>query len=192
MPARLTLGLYNSYDPRRFHEAHRRALARAAPLAAAFDCNLASFGFPYDEGRRRESKRADAPDLRTAQEIAAFVADSTTIGEGGEYFVDLAAKGRFQAFPFPRGGFPPQLGEAVLTTRKPEPQKGATRDEVAAMLGRGGVLLVFGLGPHGVPKEVPGMCSRHYDVTGRGMSLETCTALGAVVGAVAAGRKSAR
>ena len=187
VPGRLTLGLFNSYDPRRFHEAHRRALARAAPLAFAFDANLATFGFPYDEGRRRETKRADAPDLRTPKEIATFVADSTTIGEGGEYFLQLAEAGRFAAHPFPKGGFPPQLGEVVLTTRKPEAGKAATPEGVRKMMDRSGVLLVFGLGPHGVPKDVPGMCARHLDVTGRGVSLETCTAMGAVMGAVAPG-----
>src|SRR5207249_8391324 len=41
---RITLGLYNSYDPVRFAEAHRRAIARAAPIALAFDANLATFG----------------------------------------------------------------------------------------------------------------------------------------------------
>ncbi len=47
MPGRVTIGLFNSYDPVKFHESHRRSLARAGPLALAFDCNLATFGFPY-------------------------------------------------------------------------------------------------------------------------------------------------
>ena len=34
---RATIALYNSYDPTKFREAHRRALARAGPLALAFD-----------------------------------------------------------------------------------------------------------------------------------------------------------
>jgi uncharacterized protein len=191
VPPRCTLGLYNSYDPTRFHEAHRRALARAAPLALAFGLNLCTFGFPYDEGRRREAqgKRLAADvDLRTPQEIAAFVADSTTIGEGGAYFVQLAQAGRFQAFDFPKGGFPPQLGEVVLTTSKPEKGRAMPLAEARALLQQRSTLLVFGLGPHGVPKDVPKLASKHLDITGQGFSLETCTAMGVVVGALAGGR----
>lgn len=182
MPPRCTLGLYNSYDPVRFHEAHRRALARAAPLALAFDLNLATFGFPFDEGRRRE--KPGGVDLRTPVEVARFVGESTTIGEGGAYFIELAEKGRFQAFPFPDRGFPPQLGEVVLTTSKPEKGRACKVADARALLRERSTLLIFGLGPHGVPKEVPKLAAKHLDVTGNGHSLETCTAMGAVVGAL--------
>jgi hypothetical protein len=85
----------------------------------------------------------------------------------------------------PSKGFPPQLGEPVVTTRKPVKDRCVTpqriRDTVAS--GRS-VLLIFGLGPHGLPKEVFGMSSMHLDITSKGLSLETCTALGAVVGSL--------
>jgi hypothetical protein len=182
---RATLGLYNSYDPVRFHEAHRRGLARAAPLALAFGANLATFGFPFDEGRRRE--KPGGVDLRTPLDVARFVADSTTVGEGGAYFVRLAEQGRFQPFPFPDKGFPPQLGEVVLTTSKPDKGKALAVRDARALLAERSVLLLFGLGPHGVPKDVPRMAARHIDVTGQSMSLETCTALGAVAAALLGG-----
>lgn len=173
MPGRVTIGLYNSYDPVKFREAHRRVLARAGPLALAFDCNLATFGFPYDK------------DLATPAEIARWVSTTTTIGEDGEYLVRLSEKGRFSAFEFPKKGFPPQLGDAVITTRKPAAGKSVAPADVRSMLGSGrSVLLVFGLGPHGLPKEVFELARSHMDVTRRGMSLETCTALGAVVGSL--------
>lgn len=173
MPGRVTIGLYNSYDPVKFHESHRRALARAGPLALAFDCNLATFGFPYDK------------ELSTPAEIASWVSTTTSIGESGAYLVELSQKGRFSSFEFPKKGFPPQLGEVVITTRKPVAQKKVTaaqiRDEVRS--GRS-ILLLFGLGPHGLPKEMFEMSQKHMDVTGRGYSLETCTALGAVIGSL--------
>jgi hypothetical protein len=173
MPGRVTIGLFNSYDPVRFREAHRRALARAGPLALAFDCNLATFGFPYDK------------ELSTPAEIAAWVSTTTSIGEEGGYLVQLSEKGRFSAFDFPKKGFPPQLGEAIITTRKPAKDRSVAPEEVRSMLRSGrSVLLVFGLGPHGLPKEVFGLSKKHLDITTRGMSLETCTALGVVIGSL--------
>ena len=173
MPGRVTIGLYNSYDPIKFHESHRRALARAGPLALAFDCNLATFGFPYDK------------ELSTPIEIANWISTTTSIGESGRYLIELSEKGRFSCFDFPNKGFPPQLGEAVVTTRKPSSGRVATASDVRYTLMSGkSVLLVFGLGPRGLPKEIFQMSQKHLDVTGRGLSLETCTALGAVVGSL--------
>lgn len=173
---RMTIGLFNSYDPVRFHEAHRRALARAGPVALAFDANLATFGFPY------------AKDLGTPLEIVAWVAGTTSIGEGGRYLQELAAAGRFQAFDFPRKGFPPQLGEVVVTTNRPDPKKATDAKALAGLLRRGtSLLLVFGLGPRGLDdREVYPLGRFHFDLTGRGLSLETATALGAAPALVAA------
>lgn len=47
------------------------------------------------------------------------------------------------------------------------------------------VMLVFGLGPKGAPKEVFKMTKYHLDITPGGYSLETCTAMGATAGAMA-------
>jgi len=172
---RVTVGLYNSYNPSKFMEAHRRALARAGPLALAFDCNLALFGFPFP----------DEP--KTPRELAEWVAGTTSIGGDGEYFVELAEKGRFQSFPYPGKGFPPQLGEPILTTSKTDPKLSVTVDQVKEMLESGkSILLVFGLGPHGVPKSAACIPRYNLDITGGRYSLETCTALGAVIGALCA------
>jgi len=171
---RPTIALYNSYDPRNFREAHRRALARAGPLALAFDFNLVTFGFPFPQ------------ELGTPQEIADWVATTTSIGENGQFLRELTSKGRFQTFPYPNRGFPPQLGEAVLTTRKPDEGKRVSVDDVIALLRQGrSVMVVFGLGPKGAPREVFEMARKHMDITPGGFSLETCTAMGAVVGAIA-------
>ena len=165
----MTIGLYNSYDPVKFHEAHRRALARAGPVALAFDANLATFGFPYEK------------DLRTPTEIVSWVSGTTSIGEGGKYLTELATLGRFQTFDFPRKGFPPQLGDIVVTTNRPDPRRAAGAKVLAGLLRRGrSITLVFGLGPRGLDdREVYPLGKYHFDLTGRGLSLETATAIGA-------------
>lgn len=172
----MTIGLYNSYDPVKFHEAHRRALARAGPVALAFDANLATFGFPY------------ARDLSTPLQIVEWVAGTTSIGEGGKYLRELAGAGRFQCFDFPKRGFPPQLGEVVVTTNRPEAKKATTAEQLAGLLKHGtSVLLVFGLGPRGLDdREIYPLGRYHFDLTGRGLSLETATALGAAPALIAA------
>src|SRR3972149_2576681 len=134
----MTLGLYNSYDRVRFPEAPRPAIAPSAPVALAFDANLATFGFPY------------AKDLATPAEIATWVSGTTSIGEGGRYLRDLADLGRFHAFDFPKRGFPPQLGEPVVTTNRPDPKKAADARLLAGLLRHGrSLLLGFGLGTRG-------------------------------------------
>ena len=167
---RLTIGLYNRYNPVKFMEAHRRAMCRAGALAEAFDCNLAFFGFPFP------------PTLRTPVEITEWATSNTSIGEDGEYFLKVAKTGRVLVFDYPeKGGFPPQLGELIITTPAPVPGKGITWIEASKMLMKKSLLLIFGLGPKGLPKEIMTISNYHLDITGKGASLETATALGAVV-----------
>ena len=172
---RMWIGLYNSYDPVRFHEAHRRALARAGPIAVAYDANLCTFGFPYG-----------LKDVSTPLEIVEWVAGTTSIGESGAYLVDLAKEGRFHVFDFPKKGFPPQLGTIVVTTNHPLQKKAITAEGVADLL-RGGdsVCLVFGLGHRGIEDlDVYARAAHHLDITAKRLSLETATALGAVPAAI--------
>ncbi|QLH75688.1 MAG: DUF531 family protein [Methanomassiliicoccales archaeon] len=178
---RATVAIFNSYDSNIFREAHRRILARAGPLALAFDCNLATFGFPFPQ------------ELTTPNEIAEWISTTTSIGEDGSYLKELTAKGRFQTFPYPEKGFPPQLGEVVLTTCNPDPSKKRSVDwAVEVLLSGRSICLVFGAGPKGVPKEVHNMARNHLDITFDEMSLETCTALGAVVAVLAHKVRDAR
>lgn len=208
MPGRLTIGLYNSYDPRRFTEAHRRALVRAAPLALAFGANLATFGFPFDDlaahgGRTAENRSARGTDargqgapveLRTPVEVAEYVAATTSVAgakgaqEGDPApFVELARAGRFHVFDLPRKGFPPQLGALVVTTEHAKCPKDTSPRAVARELVDGrSQLLLFGLGPQGTPPEVRAAAVWELDVTGVNLGLETATAMGAVVASVAA------
>lgn len=173
MTGRMTIGVYNAYDPNKFREPHRRVIARAGDLALAFDMNLALFGFPLPEKKM------------TPVEISEYIAGTTSIGNDGQNFVRLAELGRFQALPYPDKGFPPQLGKVVLTTPEPDDKKRISTRELGAMINGGqSVLLLFGIGPHGVPKRVRPLSDYDYEVTGGNYSLETCTALGAVCGSL--------
>jgi len=177
MPApiigRLTIGLYNSYNVVQFREAHRRVIARAAPLAEAFDWNLAVFGFPFP------------PELDTSDRVAEWVSGTTSIGDEGKYTVELSDRGRLLVFDLPKKGFPPQLGTLIITTRKPWKERSVGINDLAKRAASGeSLLMLFGLGPKGLPEEVFEISDSHFDVTAKGKSLETCTAIGSVVGAL--------
>lgn len=163
----------NTYDRRALREPHRRAIARAGAVAAAFESNLALFGFPLPEG------------VRTPTELAEWASGTTTIGQDAAYFVETARAGRVSVFKEIDAGFPPQLGTPIATTSKPRAGKGVSLDALGARIAGGeSILLVFGLGPHGLPSEVKRACGEDFDVTAGGYSLETATAIGAVTAAV--------
>lgn len=172
-PGRVTVGLWNGYDKHVMREPHRRAISRAGAVAAAFECNLALLGFPLPE------------DVKTPEALARWAGERTSIGQGAAYFVEIARGGRVALFGYPHGGFPPQLGAPVATTSKPRPGRAAALADLGARV-RGGesLLLVFGVGPHGLPEAARGACEVDFDVSGRGYSLETATALGAVTAAI--------
>ncbi|ASJ17457.1 hypothetical protein A3L04_10440 [Thermococcus chitonophagus] len=164
----LTIGLYNTYDTKKLHEAHIRAIARAAPVAYAFNFHLALIGFPFNE---------DDPKI-----IAENVASTTTIGEGGRYLLELSKSNKFHILEFPRRGFPPQFGISIATTSSPSSEKSISALKVAEDALRGkSFFLIIGLGRHGLPKEILKMSRYHLDITdGKGVSLETCTAIGII------------
>lgn len=164
----LTLSLYNSYDPKKLHKAHLRAIARAAPVCYAFDFHLALVGFPFE--------------TRKPLEIAEEISQSTTIGESGKYLLKLAKTNKFHLLEFPKSGFPPQFGEVIATTRKPDESKEISSLQLAERALKGGsFMLVVGLGRHGLPKEIFKLARHHLDITdGKIISLETCTAIGSI------------
>lgn len=173
----MTLGLYNCYDPKQWHEIMRITLARAGPVALAFGCDLATFGFPFEQARPRGAKSTRP--LRQPEDVAAFVAEGTSIGEGGESFARLVEAGRFTMHGF--GPPPAKLGGLVATTPDPAAGKATTPLEVARAVAAGEPrLLLYGLGPRGLPADVLAAAPAHLEITGQGIALETATALGAL------------
>ncbi len=163
----LTLGLYNTYDKVKVVEAHYRGIARGAPIAYAYGFNLALVGFPYDFGK---------------QELVEFVKDNTTIGASGLYLQKLHDEKRLYVMDIPEKGFPAHFGALVATTSHPDKKKSASAEEIAEMMARNKPLFILiGLGRKGLPKEYFEMARYHLDITdGKGISLETCTAIGAI------------
>jgi hypothetical protein len=162
----LTLGLVNTYDRIKVLDAHYRSIARAAPIAYSFGFSLALFGFPFN---------------MNAGELCRYAADKTTIGESGRYLIEMYEHNRFFVFDMPKKGFQPQFGVPVVTTSHPDQKKMITPAKLADEINRdGSYLLLIGLGHKGLPKEMFKRAQLHLDITGMGVALETCTAIGAV------------
>jgi hypothetical protein len=177
----LTIGIVNTYDKIKIIDAHYRAIARAAPICHAFGFNLALFDFPFK---------------MTPDELVDFVMDKTTIGESGRYLRLLHENGQFFVFDLPRKGFQSQFGSVVVTTSKPEPKVAVTPDTIAdGMLHNRSYLILIGLGRKGLPKHLFSLAKYHLDITSAGISLETCTAIGAIpahLAGIAAAKKERR
>lgn len=162
----LTLGIVNTYDKIKVHEAHYRSIARAAPVAYAFGFNLALFDYPY---RMR------------AEELVDFVKNRTTIGGSGKYLEELFRSGRFFVFDLPQKGFQPQFGSPVVTTSHPEKEKKIELSELIRYIyEKRSFLFLIGLGHKGLPENLFDGAQYHFDITSKGVSLETCTAIGAL------------
>ncbi|CAG1005148.1 MAG: DUF531 domain-containing protein [Candidatus Methanoperedens sp.] len=169
----LTLGIVNTYDKIKIHEAHYRSIARAAPIAYAYGFNLMLFDYPFK---------------MNAEDLVTFVKDKTTIGGSGKYLAQLFSAGRFFAFDLPEKGFQPQFGSPVVTTSHPDKKKEIHIPAlVEQIIRKKSFLFLIGLGHKGLGPDLFQIAQYHLDITSKGVSLETCTAIGAVPAVISGG-----
>ncbi len=161
----IVLCLVNTYDKLKLHEIHLRTIARAAPLCYAYDFHLALMDFEFWEDEK---------------EMVEQVAEYTTIGEHGKYALELLRAGKIHLID----RIPAHFGETVATTSKPDEKKVLRFEEMKALVRTKSVTFLIGLGRRGLPKDVLKRAKYHFDVTEKGISLETCTAMGAIATAV--------
>ncbi len=158
----IVMCLVNTYDKLKLHEIHLRTIARAAPLCYAFNFHLALMDFPF---------------WRSEREVAKAVSDYTTIGEGGKYLIELANSGKLHLID----KIPSHFGEVIATTSKPDKNKSIGYSDIARF---SSATFLIGLGRRGLPKDLLKSARYHFDITQRGISLETCSAIGAIATAV--------
>jgi hypothetical protein len=164
------LALYDAYEGG-LKPVHIRAVARAAPLCAAFGLDLALMGFPTDN----------------LEELIGMVTSDTTVGRGGGYLKELVEQGRVVLVPCTRNRAPEnweELGLPVATTSHPRKDK---RVNVAKAVELSRALhplrracLIMGLGKRGLPQSLLDAAPYHLELTGSDVPLETCTAMGVI------------
>jgi len=161
----IVLCLVNTYDKLRLHEIHLRTIARAAPLCYAYDLHLALMDFNF---------------WKDEEEMVKQVAEYTTIGEHGRYAIELLKAGKIHLID----RIPAHFGEIIATTSKPDEKKRITFEEMRDLIRRRSATFLIGLGRRGLPKDIMKKAKYHYDVTEKGISLETCSAMGAIATAI--------
>ncbi len=161
----IVLCLVNTYDKLKLHEIHLRTIARAAPLCYAYDLHLALMDFNF---------------WKNEEEMVKQVADYTTIGEHGRYAIELLKAGKIHLID----KIPAHFGEVIATTSKPDEKKRISFEDLKDLIKRRSATFLMGLGRRGLPKDIMKKAKYHYDVTEKGISLETCSAMGAIATAI--------
>ncbi len=72
---------------------------------------------------------------------------------------------------------PAHCGVQVATTSKPDSKKSIGIDDLPDL---GSATFLIGLGRRGLPADILKSARYHLDITQQGVSLETCTAIGAI------------
>ncbi len=160
---RISLGLYNTYDPKRLHDIHIRTIARAAPVCYAFDFNLVLIGFPF------KNHREELYNLKT------------TIGESGKYVRLMLENNRIICIDFPDNWFPSHIGEVVVATPNPDEKKKVDECDILEEAYKGRKFcIIIGLGRRGLPKHIVQKAKYHYEISGKNVEFETCTVIGMI------------
>lgn len=136
---------------------HLRAVARAAPLCMAFNLDLVLMGFP----------------TTSAAELVDLVDAESNVGEDGAYARQLLEADRLHVMPLQNGLPVAWPGTPVATTPHPEAGKGTELESV-----EGPVCLLIGQGKQGLPTKMLHATDHHHELTGKGISMETATAMG--------------
>jgi uncharacterized protein len=164
--ARHILALVDTYEGR-LSEVHLRAIGRAAPLCWAFGLDLGLIGFPTED----------------LAKLVRLAGTETNIGEGRGYLEKLAQGGRIHLVSCQEDQTPDwdQLGWAVATTPTPDARKSGDfpqclEQATAAKAGR--LCVLMGLGKKGLGPNMLKSAPSHLELTGKGVSLETATAMG--------------
>lgn len=156
---RAILALHNGYTGKA-GPPHIRAVARAAPLCAAFGLDLMLIGFPH----------------RDANDLVDQVETESRVGEGAGYARALLAAGRIQWVDASEHTQPTKWAagrSVVATTPHPDPEKQNDLENLGP-----DAILIMGLGPEGLPRRLLQESDHHLELTGHGVSLETATAMG--------------
>ncbi len=171
------LGLFNTYKGK-LGEVHYRSLGRAVPLCKGYGLELALIDFPAENVEELISKANNHSNIQGINYLSELFKTGklhivTSHAEiKGKGKMDIGKKNYME------------LGTPIATT--PDPVKNKKKyllnllkksiiDEVKEPF-----LVIIGLGRSGLPSRILNEAKYHCEITGRNVSLETCTAMGII------------
>jgi hypothetical protein len=166
MESKMTIGLINTYAGKKLIDTHIRVVARAAPLCVAYNLKLALFTFPVAD-----------PEI-----LIEKVENQTQISEAGKQVSALYEMGRLIVRKLPKEPVLPDLGLLIATTSKPDREKAIVLEKMLAK--KEPICFLMGLGSSGLPKNILKLAKYHLELTGKGVSLETCSAMGVLAASI--------
>ena len=160
----LNVVLLNTRKSDEISEINRRWIARVVPLCIAYDLHLTLANFEI----------RDSP-----TEFAKKMAPSTSIGKGGQRFIELAKKGWVQITKLP---LPENVGTTVICTSKPDKVKSKNYHNIVALARNEKIAIVFGCDEqrNQITKKIMANSEYHLDITGKKIRLGLDTEIGAV------------
>jgi len=158
--SRISLVLFNTYEGGG-SATHLRAIARAAPLCTAYGLDLVLADFPYTDMEKTAEK----------------VIKETNIGRGGRFLRQMLKEGRIRLMDHDE--LIPS-GICVATTSHPDDGKKIDMADAVRIAEKRQVLIIMGMGKHGLPSEFLKVVPHHMELTGKKIPLETCTAMGII------------
>ncbi|MBE27897.1 MAG: hypothetical protein CMB06_02145 [Euryarchaeota archaeon] len=160
----LNIVLVNSKSSERFNEEHRRLITKFSPVCHAYNFHLVLVNF-----------KINLSPLDFAREMAS----STSIGNSGETLVELAKKGKLKITKLPLKN---DLGKTIICTSEPDGLKIKNAEEIASLLKKETVALIFGCDrKHN--KNIRNLIKSsnyHLDISNNGIKLSLDTELGAI------------
>ena len=161
----ISLVLFNTYEGGG-GAAQLRAIARAGPLCIASGLDLVLVEFPYTDLKKTVEK----------------VIKETNIGRGGKYLHQMAQDGRIKLMK--KEGLM-ENGICIATTSHPDERKKIDMKDAVKIARKRPILIIMGLGKHGLPAEFLKSVPYHMELTGKNIPLETCTAMGIIAERIA-------
>ncbi len=160
MAASDNIVIFNQNKNKEIDEINRRLIAKIAPLCKAHNCHLILINYSTKE---------------SPIEFAENIAKSTSIGNSGKIFVDLAKAGFVKITTLP---LPPNCGEKILCTFRPDKKKNNMDENMQ----KEKICLIFGSDnlANNTSKKMREQAKYHYDVSKKEIQLELDTEIGAV------------
>ena len=160
----VNLVLINPKKNTGINEENRRLISKVAPVCLAYNYHLLLVDFGIKE---------------TPLDFAKNIAQSTSIGKGGENLIKLCEDGKVKITDLQ---LPQNIGEKIICTSQPAKSKKTKLNEIIKLSEQKTIALVFGIDQrtNKILKKIKEESYGHLDITNKKIRLSLDSEIGAV------------